>query len=62
MVRKRITPLPEKYTNVLPAAFKTKEFTVPPVNNFDVMDEETNEEWKWLKVVKTNLNKNPLLG
>jgi len=49
---KRITPLPEKYTNVLPAAFKMKEFTVPPVNNsvepanFNVVDEEANEEWK----------------
>jgi len=63
---KRITPLPEKYTNVLPAAFKMKEFTVPHVNNsvqstnFNVVDEETKEEWKWLEVVKNNLNKNPL--
>jgi len=63
---KRITPLPEKYTNVVPAAFKTKEFTIPPINNsvkptnFNVMDEETKEELKWLEVVKTNLYKNPL--
>ena len=31
---KRIAPLPQKYTSVLPAAFKTKkEFKVPTVNN-----------------------------
>ena len=30
---KRITLLPQKYTSVLPAAFKIKEFKVPTVNN-----------------------------
>ena len=66
--RKRIAPLPENYTNVFPAAFKTKEFTVPPVSNsvqltnFNVVDDVTKAEWKWFEVVKANLNKNPLLN
>ena len=30
---KAIAPLPQKYTNVLPAAIKTKEFRVPITNN-----------------------------
>ena len=63
---KIITPLPQKYTSVLPAAFKTKEFNVPPVNgsvqptNFNATDEGTKAEWKWLEVVKENLKKSPL--
>ena len=63
---KRITPLPQKYTSVFPAAFKTKEFNVPPVNgsvqptNFNATDEGTKAEWKWLEVVKENLKKSPL--
>ena len=63
---KAIAPLPQKYTNVLPAAFKTKEFKVPIINNpvrpsnFHAVSEAKKEEWKWLEVVMESLKKQHL--
>ena len=58
---KATAPLPQKYTNVLPAAIKTKEFKVPIINNpvrpsnFPAVSEAKKEEWKWLETVMASL-------
>ena len=62
---KAIAPLPQKYTSVLPAAFKTKEFKVPisnlvRVSNFPAVSEAKKEEWKCLDAVMASLKKQHL--
>ena len=63
---KAIAPLPQKYTSVLPAAFKTKEFKVPIINNpvrpsnFPAVSKAKKEEWKWLEAVMATLKKQHL--
>ena len=63
---KVIAPLPEKYTSVLPAALKTKDFIVPAVQgcarltDLHVITEATKAEWKWLDTVMEVLQKQTL--
>ena len=60
---KAIAPLPQVYTSVPPAAFKTKEFKVPIINtsvrcsNFHTVSKAKEEEWNWLKAVMVSLRK-----
>ena len=52
---KAIAPLPQKYTSVLPAAFKNKELKVPIINNlvqpssFNAVSEAKKKSGKWLE-------------
>ena len=54
------------YTSVPPAAFKTKEFKVPIINNpvrcsnFHAVSKAREEEWKWLEAVMASLRKQHL--
>lgn len=63
---KTVAPLPQKYTSVLPAAFKTKEFNVPAVQgpvrptDLHVATKATEAEWKWLDTVMAALKKQML--
>ena len=61
---KTIAPLPQKYTSVLLAAFKTKKFKVPIINdpvqpsNFHAtIYSEAKKKWKWLEAVMASLKK-----
>lgn len=61
-----ISPLPQSYTNVPPAALKTKSFTVPPVSgpvrppNLQATANAKAEEYEWLKRVLEGLGKEKL--
>ncbi len=63
---KSIGPLPTSYTNVSPAALKTKEFTLPSIQglvepaNFTTFNEAKKDENKWLKKVIEALSKEKL--
>ena len=63
---KATAPLPQICTGVLPAAFKTKEFEVPIINNpvrcsnFHAISKAEKEDWKWLKAVMASLKKQHL--
>ena len=63
---KSIAPLPTNYTNVPPAALKTKEFTVPFVQglvkpaNFTTFTHAKKEELGWLNKVMEALQKEHL--
>ena len=63
---KSISPLPTSYTNVPPAALKTKEFTVPSVQglvkpaNFTTFTKAKEDEMGWLKAVMEALHKEKL--
>jgi len=65
---KSITPLPEKYTNVQPAAISVTTFTAPPVNgpvkpsDFQMSTKTKEEEYEWLKAVLTALDEQDLNG
>ena len=60
---KSVTSLPSAYTIVLPAAFKTKEFTAPAIqgparpSNLPAVAAATEDEYLWLRKVKTALEK-----
>ena len=63
---KSISPLPTSYTNVPPAALKTKEFTVPSVQglvkpaDFTTFTKAKEDEVGWLKTVMEALHKEKL--
>ena len=63
---KSVAPLPSKYTNVPPAALKTKQFTVPAVGgpkkpiNMHIVEQAKEKEFEWLKTVIEALKKHQL--
>ena len=63
---KSVAPLPSKYTNVPPAALKTKQFTVPAVAspkkpiNMHIVEQVKEKEFEWLKTVMEALKKHQL--
>ena len=65
---KSVTPLPSAYTIVPPAAFKTKEFTVPAIqgparpSNLPAVAAATEVEYLWVRKVKTALKKSTVDG
>ena len=58
-----VVPLPSKYTNVPPAALKSKEFTAPSVNGpvalhtLNYLEEAKMDELQWLNAVKQLLRR-----
>ena len=63
---KSISPLPTSYTNISPAALKTKELNVPSIQghvepaNFTTFSEVKKDEMRWLKKVMEALKKEKL--
>lgn len=61
-----ISPFPEKYTSVLPATLKAKDFIVPAVQgcvsltDLQVVAEATKTAWNWLDTVMGALKKQDL--
>ena len=61
-----VVPLPSKYTNVPPAALKSKEFTVPSVNGpvalhtLNNVEEAKMDKLQWLNEVMAALEKEQL--
>ena len=61
-----VVPLPSKYTNIPPAALKSKKFTVPSVNGpvalhtLNYVEEAKMDELQWLNAVMAALEKEQL--